>query len=106
MEETRREIDLMKALRSCETVVQFLDSQVVERGHEFGWVILILMERLVPFRDRMATGTLTVQDATWGGTSPWPWRPAPDWASFTGTSSPTTCFTTPGRTAISWGISA
>lgn len=63
MEETRREIDLMKALRSCETVVQFLDSQVVERGHEFGWVILILMERLVPFRDRMASGILTVQDA-------------------------------------------
>lgn len=62
--ETEAEIELMQALSGCRTVVRFRKSQVqaLTGEGEFGWVIHILMDRLVPFSVRAAED-FTVQDA-------------------------------------------
>lgn len=64
LSEAEAEIRLMQALSGCETVVRFRKSQVqtLTGEGEFGWVIHILMDRLVPFSLRWTDG-LTVRDA-------------------------------------------
>jgi serine/threonine-protein kinase len=64
LDETLKEVELMQELASCETVVHLYDYQVKElnREGEFGWVILIRMEHLVPFRVRFSEG-LPVSEA-------------------------------------------
>lgn len=63
MEAMLDEIYLMKALAECENIVQIKDFLVGELDGqgEFGWVILILMERLIPFQTCWREG-LSVQD--------------------------------------------
>lgn len=62
--DTEAEIELMRSLCGCETVVRFRKSQVqaLTGQGEFGWVIHILMDRLVPFSARWADNC-TVRDA-------------------------------------------
>jgi len=64
MKETQREVDLMRDLACCENVVQLYDCQTVplDEPGEFGWVILLRMERLVPFKSILCERNLTVQE--------------------------------------------
>lgn len=64
MEETRKEVDLMQDMADCEQVVRFEDHQVVplDGQGQFGWVILIRMELLVPFKTRLLEKGLDVRE--------------------------------------------
>lgn len=64
MEETKKEVDLMRDLAQCKEVVRFEDHQVIplDREGEFGWAILIRMELLVPFKTRLLGTGLDVRD--------------------------------------------
>lgn len=64
MEETKKEVDLMQALAGCEEVVHFEDHQIIplDREGEFGWVILIRIELLTPFKSRLLETGLDVRD--------------------------------------------
>lgn len=62
--ETLKEVELMQELAVCRTVVHIDDYQVreLDREGEFGWVILIRMERLVPFKTRLLEQGITVSE--------------------------------------------
>lgn len=64
LDETLKEVELMRALAFCKTVVHIKDYQVVEleRTGEFGWVIFILMEYLVPFRKRLLEQSISASE--------------------------------------------
>ena len=64
MQETKKEVDLMQALSGCAEVVRFEDCQVIplDRQGDFGWVILIRMELLTPFKSKLLNGGMTVWD--------------------------------------------
>lgn len=68
LDETLKEVELMRDLAACETVVKIYDHQVMEldREGEFGWVILIRMEHLIPFRDRFSQGISVLEAAKLG----------------------------------------
>jgi len=64
MEETKKEVELMRDLARCPEIVRFEDHQIIplEGEGEFGWAILIRMELLVPFRRRLLETRLEVKD--------------------------------------------
>lgn len=65
LDDTLREVDLMRALSGCSTVVRFDASQVFERQEKGmpAWDLLIRMEYLEPVRDRIISPGLTVRQA-------------------------------------------
>lgn len=64
LEETLKEVELMQKLAYCSNVVQYEDYQVKELNgeDEFGWVIFMRMERLVPFKEYMLEKGMDAKD--------------------------------------------
>ena len=65
LKKTLEEVELMRHLADCANIVGFEEYQVRELNQEdeFGWVLLIRMERLQPFKSRLLEKELTLRDA-------------------------------------------
>lgn len=64
MKDTLDEIHLMQKLSDCEHIVRFDDYEIhnLDREGEFGFVILIRMEKLEPVKNRLLEGALSIPD--------------------------------------------
>lgn len=64
MKDTLDEIHLMQKLSDCEHIVRFDDFEIhtLDREGEFGFVILIRMEKLEPLKNRLLEEGLTLRD--------------------------------------------
>lgn len=62
MEDTLDEIHLMRKLSDCEHIVHFDEFEIhkLDREGEFGWVLLIRMERLEPLKKRLLEGNIDI----------------------------------------------
>lgn len=61
---TLAEAQLMQELSDCPGIVRFEEAQIQElkQENEFGWVIFIRMEELIPFKEMVMKGAVTVAE--------------------------------------------